>query len=49
MRNPFPAGVVDAMAAYGAYADKNMVTAFHSQDAADIAAMPLHKKFGPLS
>ena len=48
MRSLFPRGIADAMAAYAAYADKNMVTAFHGQDAADIAAMPVHKKIRSL-
>ena len=44
----FPAGIADAIAAYGDYADKNMVTAFCGQDAADIAAMPVHMKIRSL-
>ena len=48
MRSLFPAGFVDAIAAYGAYADQNMITAFHGQDAADIAVMPVHMKIRSL-
>ena len=31
MHNLFPAGIFDAMAAYGSYADQNMITAFYGQ------------------
>ena len=48
MHSLFPAGIVDAIAAYGAYADQNMITAFHGQDAADIAVMPVHMKIRSL-
>ena len=48
MHRLFPAGIVDAIAAYGAYADENMITAFHGQDAADIAVMPVHMKIRSL-
>ena len=48
MRSIFPAGIVDAIAAYGAYADRNMITAFHGQDEADIAVMPVHMKIRSL-
>ena len=48
MHELFPAGIVDAMAAYGAYADKSMITAFYGQDAAVIAEMPLHMKIRSL-
>ena len=48
MHSLFPAGIVDAIAAYGAYADLNMTTAFHGQDAADIAVMPVHMKIRSL-
>ena len=44
MHSLFPAGVADAITAYGDYADQNMIAAFHGQDAADIAAMPVHMK-----
>ena len=44
----FPAGIVDAIAAYGAYADQNMIKAFHCQDATDIAVMPVHMKIRSL-
>ena len=44
----FPAGITDAIAAYGAYADKNMITAFHAQRASDIAAMAVHMKIRSL-
>ena len=48
MHRLFPAGIVDAIAAYGAYADQNMITAFHGQDAADIAVLPVHMKIRSL-
>lgn len=48
MYSLFPAGITDAIAAYGAYADKNMISAFKGQDAADIAAMPTHLKIRSL-
>lgn len=48
MQSLFPAGIGDALTAYGAYADKNMVTAFHGQRAAEIADMPVHKKIRTL-
>ena len=48
MHSQFPAGITDAIYAYGAYADKNMITAFPGQDAADIAAMPVHMKIRSL-
>ena len=48
MHSFFPAGIFDAIAAYGAYADKNMVTAFYCQSAADIADMPIHVKIRSL-
>ena len=48
MHSLFPAGIVDAIAAYGAYSDQNMITAFHSQDAADIAVLPVHMKIRSL-
>ena len=48
MRSLFPAGVVDAIDAYGAFSDQNMITAFHDQDAADIAVMPVHMKIRSL-
>ena len=48
MRSRFPAGIVDVIAAYGAYADQNMITAFNGQDAADIAVMPVHMKIRSL-
>ncbi len=48
MHSLFPAGIVDAIAAYGAYADQNMITAFHGQDVADVAAMPVHMKIRSL-
>ena len=48
MHNLLPAGIADAIAAYGAYADKNMITAFHGQGAANIAAMPVHMKIRSL-
>lgn len=48
MHSLFPSGIADAIAAYGAYADRNMITAFNNQDAADIAAMPVHIKIRSL-
>ena len=48
MHNLFPAGIADAIAEYGAYADKNMLAAFYGQGAADIAAMPVHMKIRSL-
>ncbi len=48
MHSLFPAGIVDAIAAYGAYADQNMISAFRSQDAADLAVMPIHMKIRSL-
>ena len=48
MQSLFPAGIGDALTAYSAYADKNMVTAFHGQRAAEIADMPVHKKIRSL-
>ena len=48
MHNLFPAGIVDAMAAYSHYADQKMITAFHGQDAADIDVMPIHIKIRSL-
>ena len=48
MQNLFPAGIVDALAAYGAYADRNMLKAFNGQDEENIAAMPVHMKIRSL-
>ena len=48
MNNLFPAGIVDAIAAYGAYADRNMITAFHGEGASDTAVMPVHIKIRSL-
>ena len=48
MHNLFPAGIADAIAEYGAYADRNMVEAFYGQGATDIAAMPVHIKIRSL-
>ncbi len=48
MHSFFPAGIADAIAVYGAYADKNMTTAFHGQSAEDIADMPVHMKIRSL-
>tara|TARA_B100001057_G_scaffold323455_1_gene323687 strand:- start:886 stop:1572 length:687 start_codon:yes stop_codon:yes gene_type:complete len=48
MHNLFPAGIVDAIASYGSYADQKMITAFYGQDAADIAVMPVHMKIRSL-
>ena len=48
MHNLFPAGIVDAIAAYGAFSDQNMLAAFRDENAADIAAMPVHMKIRSL-
>ena len=48
MHSQFPAGITDAIYAYGAYADKKMIMAFDGQDASDIAAMPVHMKIRSL-
>ncbi len=48
MHSLFPAGVADAISAYGAYADKNMVVSFQDQNEADIAVMPAHVKIRSL-
>ena len=48
MRSLFPAGIVDAIAAYGAYADQNMIIAFYGQDTEDIAVMPVYMKIRSL-
>ena len=48
MDSLFPAGIVDAIAAYGTYADQNMITAFHGQDATDIAVMSVRMKIRSL-
>ena len=44
----FPEGVADVIAAYGSYANRNMITAFYGQDAGDIAGMPVHMKIRSL-
>ena len=44
----FPGGVADAIAAYGAYSDKNMITAFYGQGLAEISDMPVHMKIRSL-
>ena len=44
----FPAGIADVIAEYGDYADRNMLAAFHGLDAAELAAMPVHKKLRSL-
>ena len=38
----FPAGVADAIAAYGAYADEKMKAAFLACHEAELASMPVH-------
>ena len=48
MHSLFPAGVIDAITAYGAYSDRNMINAFNGQDAADIAVTPVHMKIRSL-
>ena len=42
------AGIADVIVAYSAYADKNMITAFHGQGAENIADMPVHMKIRSL-
>ena len=44
----FPAGIADAIAAYGAYADKMMVTEFEERHDDDSAPMPVHIKIRTL-
>ena len=44
----FPAGIADAIAAYGAYADKMMVTEFEERHDDDSAPMPVHIKMRTL-
>jgi len=44
----FPAGVPDAIAAYGACADQKMTSAFMDRYQADIAVMPVHLKIRSL-
>ena len=48
LHSMFPAGIIDAIAAYGSYADQNMLSAFHGQYAADITVMPVHMKIRSL-
>ena len=48
MHNLFPEGIADAIAAYSAYADKNMLTAFQGEGASDTATMPVHIKIRTL-
>ena len=48
IHNLFPAGIVDAIAEYGAYADRHMLAAFQGLAAADIAAMPVQTKIRSL-
>ncbi len=48
MHNLFPSGIPDAIAEYGAYADRNMITTFHGLGAADVAVMPVHTKIRSL-
>ena len=44
----FPAGIADAIAAYGAYSDKMMVTEFEERHNDDSAPMPVHIKIRTL-
>ena len=44
----FPAGVADAIAAYGAYADEKMKAAFLARHEAELASMPVHRKIRTL-
>lgn len=44
----FPAGIADAIAAYGAYADEKMKTAFLARHEAELAPMPVHRKIRTL-
>ena len=46
--NLFPSGIADAIAEYGAYADKNMLAAYRGQAATDSASMPVHMKIRSL-
>ena len=44
----FPAGVPDAIAAYGTFADQKMVAAFLDRYKTDLAVMPVHLKIRAL-
>ena len=44
----FPAGVADAISAYGAYADERMVSAFEEHYQDDSVAVPIHIKIRTL-
>ena len=44
----FPAGITDAVAAYGAYADKMMVAEFEDRHHYDSTSMPVHIKIRTL-
>lgn len=44
----FPAGVADAISAYGAYADEKMVSAFEERYQDDSVAVPIHIKIRTL-
>ena len=44
----FPAGIADAIAAYGAYADKMMAAEFEGRHHDDSASMPVHIKIRTL-
>ena len=44
----FPAGIPDAIAAYGDYADEQMLTAFADRHHKDETSMPVHLKIRTL-
>ena len=44
----FPAGIADAIAAYGAWADEKMKAAFLDRFEAELSVMPVHKKIRTL-
>lgn len=44
----FPAGVADAISAYGAYADERMVSAFEERYQDDSVSVPIHRKIRTL-
>ena len=44
----FPAGIADAIAAYGAWADEKMKAAFLDRYEAELSVMPMHRKIRTL-
>ena len=44
----FPAGIADVIAAYGAYADEKMKTAFLARHEAELSSIPVHVKIRTL-